>query len=125
MQHVISELAIDRQFQAHWSILRVSGSIAGSGVAVFRKALLDTVSAGASHVIADLSEVTYCDVHGFGALVAGRRRARSAGGQLRLILGSHCGARNLDAACLAQLFPLYDDVPAAAAAPPRPRQCLR
>lgn len=117
MRHAKCDLTIDRETRAGWSVLRLSGPLVGTGVAALRRALHEAITPDAPYVVVDLSEVTYCDSHGFGVLVAGRRRARSADGQLRLILGSRCGRRNLDAACLTQLFPVYGDVPAAVTAP--------
>ncbi|WP_436778180.1 STAS domain-containing protein [Yinghuangia sp. YIM S09857] len=122
MRHVTHELVIDRETHEGWSLLRLSGPVAGTGVAALRRALHDAITPGTPYVVADLSAVTYCDTHGFGVLVAGRRRARAADGQLRLVLGARCGRRNLDAACLTQLFPVYDDVSTAATAPPHPRK---
>jgi anti-sigma B factor antagonist len=54
-----------------------------------RDTLTDLVQHGRARLIVDLAQVPYVDSSGLGALVAAMKRARAAGGDLRL-----CGARH-------------------------------
>lgn len=49
-----------------------------------REVLARTVAAGRTHVVVDLSQTAFLDSSGLGALVAGLKTARQAGGDLRL-----------------------------------------
>ena len=49
-----------------------------------RSLVADTVAAGHTHVVVDLSETDFIDSSGLGALVAGLKTARQAGGDLRI-----------------------------------------
>ena len=61
----------------------------------FRRHLDEVVAAGSSRVVVDLGEVTFVDSSGLGALVAGLKRARQAGGgrALRVFRVSICAGR--------------------------------
>jgi anti-sigma B factor antagonist len=74
------------------------GESAGSGVAVvipqgrlnmvsarrLREILGDLVSRGSTRIVVDLAETTFLDSSGLGALIAGLKSARQAGGDLRI-----------------------------------------
>lgn len=49
-----------------------------------RAAVDEAVAGGHARLVVDLSRVTFVDSSGLGALVAGLKRARQAGGELRL-----------------------------------------
>jgi anti-sigma B factor antagonist len=49
-----------------------------------KRTLTDLVDAGQPRLLMDLSQVTYVDSSGLGALVAAMKHARAAGGDLRL-----------------------------------------
>ena len=49
-----------------------------------RSAVTELVDAGTTRVVVDLAETTFLDSSGLGALVAGLKSARQAGGDLRI-----------------------------------------
>lgn len=49
-----------------------------------REALAELVGSGTSRVVVDLAETTFLDSSGLGALIAGLKSARQAGGDLRV-----------------------------------------
>lgn len=76
----------------------------------FRRRLEEVVTAGAGRVVVDLGEVSFVDSSGLGALVAGLKRARQAGGDLRIARASEqvllvLGLTNLD-----RVLRPYEDV---------------
>jgi anti-anti-sigma factor len=79
------------------------------------KARLDQlVDDGATRLVVDLSRTAFIDSSGLGALVAGLKRARQAGGDLRIAAPTEqvrtvLGLTNLD-----RVLTPYDDVSAAA-----------
>ena len=50
----------------------------------FREALDGLVASGTSRIVVDLGETTFLDSSGLGALIAGLKAARQAGGDLRI-----------------------------------------
>jgi anti-sigma B factor antagonist len=49
-----------------------------------RRCVDEAVDAGKANIIVDLSGVTFVDSSGLGALIGGLKRARQAGGELRI-----------------------------------------
>ena len=71
------------------------------------------VAAGSTRLVVDLSDTAFIDSSGLGALVAGLKRARQAGGDLRIAAPSDqvrtvLGLTNLD-----RVLKPYDDLTAA------------
>jgi anti-sigma B factor antagonist len=50
----------------------------------FKELLSDLVSGGTTRVVVDMAETTFVDSSGLGALIAGLKYARQAGGDLRV-----------------------------------------
>lgn len=50
-----------------------------------REILLGLVSDGTTRVVVDMTETTFLDSSGLGALIAGLKSARQAGGDLRIV----------------------------------------
>jgi anti-sigma B factor antagonist len=50
----------------------------------FKELLSDLVAGGTSRVVVDMAETTFVDSSGLGALIAGLKYARQAGGDLRV-----------------------------------------
>ena len=76
------EVSVDRA--AGYTVLRPQGRLNMEAAPRLRTAIEEVVRDGVSRVVLDLSEVTFMDSSGLGAVIAGLKRARQAGGDLRL-----------------------------------------
>ena len=66
------------------AVARPSGRLDFQSAPEVRQGLLDAVTQGSSRLVVDLSSVEFLDSSGLGALIAGLKAARAAGGDLRL-----------------------------------------
>lgn len=64
--------------------MRLQGRLDLVSAPGLRAAVDEAVARGQARLVVDLSGVTFVDSSGLGALVAGLKRARQAGGELRL-----------------------------------------
>lgn len=70
--------------EGHVTVLRCDGRLTMVDAPELKQAIFRTVEAGASRVVVDLGETTFVDSSGLGALVAGLKKSRQAGGDLRI-----------------------------------------
>lgn len=66
------------------AVVRLSGRLDLVSAAALKARIADLVTAGSSKLIVDLSNVTFIDSSGLGALISGLRAARGAAGDLRI-----------------------------------------
>ena len=66
------------------AVIRPEGRLTMVSTAGLRSLVAQTVAAGHTHVVVDLSQTDFIDSSGLGALVAGLKTARQAGGDLRI-----------------------------------------
>ncbi|MGB8022121.1 MAG: STAS domain-containing protein [Candidatus Nanopelagicales bacterium] len=78
-------------------------------------ALVGQLDAGASRLVIDLSAVVFLDSTGLGVLVKNLKRAREAGGWIRLVVTSDRIRRIFDITGLDASMPIFDTVGAAVA----------
>jgi anti-sigma B factor antagonist len=69
-------------------VLTPQGRLTVVSVSRLRDAVADAVTEKGTIVVVDLSETTFVDSSGLGALVSGLKSARQAGGDLRLVAPS-------------------------------------
>ncbi len=84
---------------------RLDGNVAPD----LKAELLVAVRNGHHKILLDLSEVTYADSSGLGALLFGQRQARSAGGALKVYGASGRIANLIRIARLESVLENYDD----------------
>jgi anti-sigma B factor antagonist len=82
-------------------VIRCEGRLNMVAVPRLRAAIESAVEQGQPRLVVDLSATTFIDSSGLGALVAGLKRARQAGGDLRIAGGGEqvhmvLGLTNLD-----------------------------
>lgn len=65
-------------------VLRLTGRLDLLSAADVRQQVVQTVAEGTHRLVVDLAEVSFVDSSGLGALIAGLKAARLAGGDLRL-----------------------------------------
>lgn len=66
------------------TVLRCDGRLTMVAAPALKRAIDEAVESGSTHVVIDLSETSFVDSSGLGALVAGLKRTRQAGGDLRI-----------------------------------------
>lgn len=66
------------------SVLSCQGRLTMTTAKALRETVETTVSKGSSRLVVDLSGVPFIDSSGLGVLIAGLKRARQAGGDLRI-----------------------------------------
>jgi anti-sigma B factor antagonist len=96
-----------------WVVVTVSGEVDMATGPTLRDDLLGVLARGNHRVVLDLSNVTFMDSSGLGALLGGHRRARLLGGEVRLAAPSERVLEILRLTNLDRVFPLYLTVGAA------------
>lgn len=66
------------------TVIRPEGRLNLLTAPTFRTVVADVVAAGRPHIVVDLSATHFLDSSGLGALIAGLKTARQAGGDLRV-----------------------------------------
>ena len=66
------------------AVVRAKGRLDMVAAPALRAEVSGAVGDGRSHVVVDLAETTFLDSSGLGALIAGLKTARQAGGDLRI-----------------------------------------
>jgi anti-sigma B factor antagonist len=66
------------------AVIKPKGRLTMVSTAGLRSLVAETVAGGQNHLVIDLSETEFIDSSGLGALVAGLKSARQAGGDLRI-----------------------------------------
>lgn len=91
-------------------VIRVAGEVDMSNSPDVRNVLLPTFRKGPSHVIVDLSGVSYIDSSGIATLVEGLQLARAGGGRLTLAGMSSAVEAVFELAYLKDVFEIVPDV---------------
>ena len=97
------------------NVVCLKGSVDLEHAPDVRKRLLDAVALGRT-VLVDLSAASYIDSSGIACLVEALQKARSKGADLGLVSVSKQAMRVLELARLDMVFPIHDDIAAAATA---------
>ena len=87
-------------------VVDIRGEIDLSTVPVFKDALSAATEAG-SHVIINMTDVTYMDSSGFGTLLSAKKRLRANGGSIHLVGCNDVIARMLHITRLNTIFSLH------------------
>ena len=77
-------MQVDTEEQDGVTVLRPHGRLTMVTAPELRKVVADTVGSGRARLVVDLSGIEFMDSSGLGALVAGLKTARQAGGDLRI-----------------------------------------
>lgn len=77
-------MEIEQRENGTTTVLRLDGRLTMVSAPALRASVDAAVTEGRIHVVVDVSGVGFIDSSGLGALVAGLRRTRQAGGDLRI-----------------------------------------
>ena len=89
-------------------VLAVRGEIDVASAPEFHASLSDLIGQGSEIVMVDLSEVSFIDSSGLGALVGAEKEMRGAGHELRLVVTQPQIMRLLELTGLDQVFTVRD-----------------
>jgi anti-sigma B factor antagonist len=98
-----------------WVVIAPVGDLDLAAAPQVRGEAVRQVTDGNSHLVLDLSGVEFVDSTGLGVVVAAAKRARSAGGDVRLCGVSGPVAKVFEVVGLERIFEVFDDVAAAVA----------
>ena len=108
-------------------VVRASEDIDITSASDFREALLAAAERGAGIIVVDLSRTQFCDSAGLNALVAAHKRARAAGGEVRLVVSDPHILRIFAISGLDRVIACHDDLGQAlvlsGARQPSPARC--
>lgn len=99
--------------QDGWSVLMPIGDLDMASAPALRRHLIEAIGATGGQVVIDMAGVHFVDSQGLGTLVAGLKRARTHGGDLRLTGVSGAVADLLVLTSLDRAFVVAADVEAA------------
>lgn len=99
-----------------WTVVAASGEVDVAAAPALRDRLTQLVEAGTTRLVVDLEDVVFIDSTGLGVLVGGLRRARSEGGDLRLVCTNSRILKVFEATGLQDVFTIGTTVDDAVAA---------
>lgn len=98
-----------------WTVVNVYGELDVATSPEFRALLIQLVNDGASRLVLDLDGVDFLDSTGLGTLISGLKRARTHGGDLRLVCTQTRITRLFEITGLDKAVPLLPTLDAAVA----------
>lgn len=107
------QLGLSTTTQRGWTVLHVDGEIDLASAPRLRQEVISLVADDRTRVVLDLSDVAFCDSTGMGVLVGAVKRARTAGGDVRVVCRNERLLAMFDITRLDRVFDLYGDVDAA------------
>lgn len=95
--------------QADVQVVRLRGRLTlGQAVDSFRDAIEQSISAGDTRILINLSEVPLVDSSGIGVLVRSQTAAKQQGGSIKLVQPTAYTQKTLKMVGLLDLFEVYD-----------------
>src|SRR5690606_12629887 len=98
-----------------WTVVTVYGEVDVATAPELREVLVRLVGEGSTNLVLDLDQVDFLDSTGLGTVISALKRARTHGGDLRIVCTQPRIARLFQITGLDKALPLLPDVDAAAA----------
>jgi len=98
-----------------WTVVSVYGELDVATAPDLREQLIELVNQGRSHLVLDLGGIDFLDSTGLGMIVSALKRARTHGGDLRLVCTESRITRLFEITGLDRAVPLLPTVDAAVA----------
>lgn len=105
-----SILAGSASYRRDCAVLRITGEIDVYTAPELRERVVHLIDNGTRHLIIDLSQVTFLDSTGLGALVGSLKRLRTHGGSLKLVTSTERVMEIFRITGLNRAFALYPSV---------------
>lgn len=96
-----------------WTVVSVYGELDVASAPALREQLIELVSEGAHLLVLDLEGLDFLDSTGLGAIISALKRARTNGGDLRLVCTQSRIRRLFEITALDKAFPLFPSLDAA------------
>jgi anti-sigma B factor antagonist len=90
-----------------WTVVTVYGELDVASAPTLRERLIDLVSGGSHLLVLDLEGLDFLDSTGLGAIISALKRARTNGGDLRLVCTQSRIRRLFEITALDKAFPLF------------------
>lgn len=90
-----------------WTVVTVYGELDVASAPTLRESLIDLVAKGSHLLVLDLEGLDFLDSTGLGAIISALKRARTNGGDLRLVCTQSRIRRLFEITALDKAFPLY------------------
>lgn len=100
---------------AGWTVVSVYGEVDVATAPSLREQLIDLVSDGSTKLVLDLEGVDFLDSTGLGVIISALKRARTQGGDLRLVCTQARIRRLFEITGLDKAVPLLPSLDAAVA----------
>ncbi len=103
-----------------YTVIAARGEIDVDTSVPLRETIAQRVVEGHVHLVIDLTDVTFIDSTGLGALLGGRRRAHSLEGSFKVVCEHPTVLRMFTITGLDSVFSIHGTLDAAVATPPTP-----
>lgn len=103
-------MEVHRATMGEATVLRCEGRLTMAGAPTLRSAIDEEVTDGRVRLVIDLADTSFVDSSGLGALVAGLKRTRQAGGDLRIASAQEQVRMVLDLTNLDRILQPFDTV---------------
>lgn len=93
-----------------WTVVSLHGELDVASAPAARERLISLVNEGSTHLVLDLEGLDFIDSTGLGSIISALKRARTNGGDLRLVCTQSRIRRLFEITALDKAFPLHSSL---------------